>query len=308
MGFLKAAKTALAQPDREVRVAELRALNEAVKAKRQTPVNPVTTYIPPPKTDITPALINESLSVQPQNTATISSVQIHIPDGKITFYFQLNGPVASTLAINASTSLPCGSIGTDPQPDISIVPKNVEQGYGEQQTVIPDCLCFAVNMYNPNIINFYVSNEQGKMFSLTGSNKIIDIDKLDTSQTLALDLVPIPAGSQKRSTVSTTNYVPLKARAIFGIQCGQPCPFPYMRHVTGSDGGCACIFSEGTIVDKRGVSAPDMYTSVFSKEACEAITCLETGKPARFNPLSLSCMCVDPAYIESNPSAWKAGS
>ena len=315
--YLKEAKAALDNPDPKLGISQLRDLNERTINERQAPTEvasapisvdtAVPTFIPPPKTDITPQLIDQSLAIQEQNTATISSVVIHIPDGKITFYFQLNGIIADTLAVNASTSLLCGAIGLDSEPDISVVPKYVQQGQGAPQTIVADCLCVAVNMYNPNVINFFILNEQGKTFSLTGSNKILDIDKLDTSQPLALSLMPILPGTQKRDALNTANVVPLRSRQILGVPCGQSCPYGTIALAQSSDGDCFCVFNDNnkTNVLERGVSPPDMYTATMSKEACEGIICHDNGgKPAMFNPFSLTCWCVDATYVEDNPSGW----
>lgn len=58
----------------------------------------------PPSTDITPRLLNQPLTVQPQDTATVMPINLYFRRGHISFGVQLNGIVASTFELNASTS------------------------------------------------------------------------------------------------------------------------------------------------------------------------------------------------------------
>ncbi|RMZ85857.1 hypothetical protein DV737_g441, partial [Chaetothyriales sp. CBS 132003] len=329
-------EAALANPKCELRFSRLREIAKKAAAKRQASVTneptgasmkePRPSFIPPPKTDITPELINQSLSVQPQNTATISSVLIHIPQGVVTITFEMNGLMADSISVNASTSMMCGDIGCEPEPEIEIVPKVVGQEQGSNATAVADCLCIAVNMYNPNVINVYVLDRKGRVFSLASSNKIVNIDQLDLSQSVGLSLMPIPAGSQKREQGNQkreqgnqkreqgnqkreqgnqghlTNLIPLRTRQVLKVGCGKACPFAYMRHVVSADGHtCGCVFEHAgaaATMGQRGVVARGKEWVAMPKEECEAIKCVDKGDKAAavFNPFSKVCWCVEPDY------------
>ncbi|RMZ89602.1 hypothetical protein DV736_g3169, partial [Chaetothyriales sp. CBS 134916] len=302
-------EAALRKPKSELRISRLRAISKKAAAKRQASAaneptgasmdGPKPSFIPPPKTDITAELINQSLTVQPQNTATISSVLINIPQGVVTVTFQMNGMVANSISVNASTSMMCGAIGSEPEPEIEIVPKGVVQGQGSNETAVADCLCIAVNMYNPNVISVWVLDPQGRVFSLASSNKIVNIDQLDLSQSVALSLVPIPAGSQKREQATQaqlTNFIPLQTRQVLKVGCGKACPFAYMRHVVSADGHtCGCVYEHAGVatMGQRGVVTRGKYSATMSKEDCEAIWCDGNGgKAAMFNLFSMVCWCI----------------
>lgn len=225
------------------------------------------TYVPPPSTDITPQLIDQSLAVQPQNMATIASMFPHFAAGYVSVGIQLDSFVASTMMLNMSTDFPCDTIGNARQPGLEVRPKDIYNG--SAQVVIPDCSLVAVNMYKPTVINYWVQNRAGAVFSLVGSNKLVDIDKLNSTESVALILRAIPAGSEKPSD-------------------------PIKRDV--SDG--AVIVDRAHVI--RGFSAPDMHTATMSAEACRAITCNNGGQAAMFNPFTKTCACKDPVYIETD--------
>ncbi|EXJ94970.1 hypothetical protein A1O1_00088 [Capronia coronata CBS 617.96] len=268
----------------------------------------VPTFLPPANPDITPALLNESLTIQPQNTATIGSIIPYFRDNLLQVHMQLNGPVADTLVVNASASLPCGNIGTDPEPNLALVPKVVQQGLGEPQVVVADCLCIAVNMYNPNVVNYWIQKPDGSIYSLTGSNKVLDINKMVTNKSVALDLVALPSGTTKRNPEAMVQYVQPERRQIFRGPCDKPCPFYHMHQLKSSDGFCACMFNaadETINMATRDMTEPDAYNAKMTPEACAAMTCFNGGdRAAVFNPFSLTCWCISPSYLEVNPSAW----
>lgn len=273
----------------------------------------IPSFIPPPKQDITPELINQSLTVQPQNTATVSSIIPYFKDDVFRVFMQLNGLVAETLAVNASTLLPCGGIGlADPQPNLALVPKIVQQGQGEPQVVVADCQCIAINMYSPTVITYWIQKlGDGNVFSVVGSNKVTDIDKMDTSQGAALSLVTL-GSHNKRSLPNAMEYLQPVRRQIFSIQCDAPCPFYHMHQIKGGDGYCGCMFNEAEEqLRSRGIAEPDVHNAKMTPEACIAMTCFNSGgepRPAVFNPFSLTCWCTEQPYIESSPDAWSGSS
>lgn len=224
------------------------------------------TYIPPPSTDITPQLLDQSLNSQPQHKATVSSLMPHFPAGYIQVGIQLDSFVASTMMLNMSTDFPCGIIGKAAQPDLQIQPKDVYNA--SAQIIIPDCSLIAVNMYKSTVINYWVRNSAGAILSLVGSNKVVDIDRLNSTESVALVLRAIPAGSEqavgstKRDTIDGDDII---ERAL----------------------------------NARSFSAPDMHTATMSAEACAAIKCNNNGgQAAMYNPFTKTCACKDPVFVE----------
>ncbi|KAI1628574.1 hypothetical protein EDD37DRAFT_614729 [Exophiala viscosa] len=268
----------------------------------------IPTFIPPPKQTITPAVLNQSLTSQPQDNATVSSIIPYFQDDVLKIYLQLNGLVADLLEVNASASFPCGTIGFDPKPNLALVPKVVQQGQGQSQVVIADCQCIAVNVYTPTVINYWVQKQDGTIYSVVGSNEVLGIDKMDINQSTALSIVTLPVNATKRSISDTIQYVQPVKRQIFSIDCDKSCPFYHMHLIKGGDGYCGCMFNgadEEMHLAARGIVAPDVNTATMTEAACKAMTCFNNNNsPAVFNPFSRTCWCNTPAYIESNPSAW----
>lgn len=266
-------------------------------------------YLPPPKPDITPDLIEESLRLQPQNTATVSSVIPYFKDGIIKVFIQLNGPVAQTIVVNASVNLVCGTIGlTDPQPNVALVPLVVYEGQGTNQTVVADCQIIAVNMYNPQVITFWVQKiADGTLYSVISSNKVLDIDKMNPGLSTSLALVTLPH-VQKRSSAVLANLIAPEKRQIFAADCALACPFYHMHMIEGTDGYCGCMFNsadEEVDLYGRGLIEPNVHTAVMSAEACAGMRCFTEGnKAAVFNPFTGNCWCHTQPLIETNPSAW----
>lgn len=271
--------------------------------------DPEPSYIPPPKPDITPDLIAEALASQPQNTATVSTIIPYFNDGIFKVFIQLPGPVANTIVVNASVTLSCGSIGlVDPQPNVALVPKVVQEGQGANQTVIADCQVIAVNMYNPQVITYWVQKiADGTLYSVVSGNKVLDIDKMDTGQSVALALVTL-TGGQKRNLPQTFDLVAPGKRQIFAVHCALACPFYHMHMIQGTDGYCGCVFNSAeqeVELNARGIREPDVHTAIMTPEACAAMICFNEGnKPAAFNPFTRTCWCYTQPTIDSNPSAW----
>ncbi|KAK5324487.1 hypothetical protein LTR70_002934 [Exophiala xenobiotica] len=229
------------------------------------------TYVPPPKTDITPALLDQSLASQPQDTATIGWIMAHFQGGVLSFGAQLNGLVAATMTLNASTDLPCDGIGGQQQPDLEIRPKDVDNGTA--QTYIPDCQVVAVNMYNPDVINFWVLDKNGSIHSLVSSNKIINLGQLNSTSSTSLVLRAKQPGVAKRE--------------VSMHECS----------MAGHDIARRAL-------EKRGLSAPGPHTATMTAEACAAMKCINNGgDPAIFNPFTNTCWCRDPVYVGTDHSA-----
>lgn len=232
-------------------------------------LNPNVTYIPPPKTGQTGALLNQSLAYQPNNTATIISVMPHFQQGILSFTIQLNGFVAASLIVNASSSLPCDTIGLSPEPDLVILPQ-VQQG-ANASAVISDCDIIAVNMYNPEVVNYWVQTADGSIFALAGSNKVQALDKINTSASIAMVV--------RAATAQNWNGG-LAARER-GKQT------------------LAAALQKGQLLSRRAVTNANMHNAAMSAQACQAIQCTQNGgKPAVYNPFTRVCGCKDPAQVE----------
>jgi hypothetical protein len=290
---------------------ELRLSSQVNNEKRQTNTSTFSTsldpaaptFIPPPKTDVTPELINQSISSQPDNTGLVTGVFPVFGDGIMTFLIQLVGPVAPILPINSSTSFPCGAIGKGPDPKIVVGPKYVQDG--TQQTIIADCMVIAVNMYTPTVITYFVMNTEGEVFSLVGSIKVQDLDKINPAAPIALSLQSSSTWD-KRSINSPANITIPKRHQIHQIECGVKCT-DSGYFITGLDDFCGCMqFDDsGSLNVRSGISAPDMTEATMSAKACAAMTCINNGgKPAVFNPFSLTCWCVDQTYVEDIQGGW----
>jgi hypothetical protein len=270
-------------------------------------------FIPPPKQDITPELINQSLTVQPQNSAVVSSVIPHLADEVLTFLVQLDGVVASTLSMNASTIFPCGSIGADPQPNIMLVPKYVKDG--TQQTIIANCRCIAVSMFVPKVLTYWIQKIDGTIYSLVGPSLISHIDKIDTGSPIALSLLPtLDNAITPRDIASTKIVAPTRRQVFKSVVCDRKCPEgmePIPGNLTKVPPECGCLAKPGQSlkVKPRALKQPDAYTATMTEEVCKAMQCMNNGdKPAMHNPFSMTCWCPDPVIIEDNPSAWTGGS
>lgn len=171
---------------------EAHAASQAAKDLRRRDIDPSIkdanfSYIPPPKTDITPELLAESLAVQPQNTATVVYAIPYFAQGVISLGCQMEGFIASTMILNASTEIPCDGIDTiRPVPNVELRPKEINNG--NTTASIPECSIIAVNMYDPNVLTYWIQDPTGAIFSTTGSNKVVQIDQLNTTASTALIL------------------------------------------------------------------------------------------------------------------------
>jgi hypothetical protein len=273
--------------------------------------DPVPTFIPPPKTDDTQALIDQALTAQPQNNALISSAIPYFLDGVIRVYLQLTGPVPYTLPVNCTTSFPCGGIGgPDPQPNLAMVPLVVNAGQGAPQTVVANCELIGINIYKQPIINYWIQDlDDGNVWSVIGNNVVVDINKMNTTQSTALTLTTQTSTNQKRAE-NNMEYAYLDKRQMWGVNCNAACPFNFMTKLRGTDGHCGCIFEGPSDINKRDFIQPDNMNAKMTEASCAAMTCLTGGspRPALYNPFHQTCWCISAPKIESNPNAWTPSS
>ena len=286
--------------------------NSSTASPTQTATDTVVpTFVPPPKEDLTPELLNQSLSTQHQNTAKVASVIAHLADEVITVLVQLDGIVANLIAMNASTTFPCGSIGSKPEPNIMLVPKHVQGG--TQQTIIANCRCIAVNQLEPDLINWWVLNQlDGSLLSLAGKAEVTDIDKIDTGAPIALSMFAGSVSPSKREDVASANIIELPRRQVLKADiCDRRCPAgmkPIPGDLLKNPPQCGCLAQEPREFPKlamRGLSTPGPYTAVMDEAACIAMKCTNNNdKPAMWNPFDMQCWCAGPTFLEHNENAW----
>ena len=226
------------------------------------------TFIPPPKTDLTPALIQESLNQQTQQTADIISATPYFMDGTIVFGVQLQGgPVVTIIYMNASTTIPCGTIGADPEPGLIVVPFNVVNGTA--QIMVNTCLVIAVNIYKPTIITFWVQKSDGDLFSVSSDAKIHDLDKINTTLPAFADILTTDTPFTRRDGTMPT------------IKLAKP-----------------------QALGARDLEEINPYTTLMTKEACAAMFCKSNnGTQALYNPFMRTCYCQTLQYAQVNPNS-----
>ena len=226
----------------------------------------IATFVPPPKTDITPALIQQSMNQQPQSTATIISAIPYFKVGTIIFGIQLaGGPVVGIIAMNASTTIPCGTIGSSPGPSLVVVPHTVTNG--TTQITLPDCLVIAVNMYTPEVITFWVQRPDSSVFSVSSDNKLHDLERINTTVPAFADILTTDTNYTKRDWELPTIKV-----------------------------------EEPVELAARGLQEINAYTAIMSSKSCAAMTCNSNKGPALYNPFLRTCYCQTIEYAEVNPS------
>ena len=226
------------------------------------------TFIPPPKTDLTPALIQESLMQQPQQTADIISATPYFMDGTIVFGVQLEGgPVVTIIYMNASTTIPCGTIGADPEPGLVVVPFNVVNG--TEQVMVNTCLVIAVNIYQPKVITFWVQKPSGDLYSLSSDAKIHDLNKINTNLPAFADILTTDTPFTRRNGMIPT--ITLAKPDALGV---------------------------------RDLVEINPYTTVMTKGACDAMFCKSNnGSHALYNPFLRTCYCQTLQYAQVNPNS-----
>lgn len=283
--------------------------------KRQEPTSTVSsllttdpatpTFVPPPKTDITPELMNQSLNSQAQNEAIADSVIPDFINGNLTFMVQMDGIVAARIPINASIYLPCGGIGKTDNVDIMIVPKYVNDG--TNQTTVADCMVIAINMYTPDIYTYWVRTADGETISVTGTNRIHDINQIYTGGPLELRLHASTDSSKRSVSMREPEDCSVsKLIQIFPTDCREGCSKSSKTFIQGIEDFCGCL--ERTKQEKwntRGLYAPDVGDATMSAEACAAMRCINNNnQPAIYNQFTRTCWCQDPTYVEEISNGW----
>jgi hypothetical protein len=205
-------------------------------------------------------LIHQATEKIAQQNATIYAVQPYFLDSVISFHVQLSG-AANGFALNASTTIAAGSVGTDPEPNLVLVPKNMKLSIPKsaEQTA----LIIAVIFNSDDTIAYHAQLGNGTVVKLYGDKYVHDIDLIDPSEAPSLSIL-------------TSHAISLLERdSIFRYEeVGSPLPAVPVKTA------------------KRGIEGPSLHTATFSDDPCQSITCLNNeGKPAMFNPFLNSCYC-----------------
>lgn len=240
------------------------------------------TFIPPPKTDITPALIQQSLSQQPQTLGQISGVQPFFRDGVIQFTMNLVGSAGSSgLLMNASTKIPASSIGNNNEPSLIIVPGTVKNGTEIVTTEFATII--AMNMYSKDYLTYWVLLNNGTIVSLLSDCKVHDVDRINPS-TSGVSVMASSFTGKKRDAKSASATATHNDADDITRRASSQAP---------GDAG----------VTKRGIVDVDAYNTKMTQEACEAMQCTIDDEKALWNPFTRSCYCeTSPSYWTVNPS------
>lgn len=198
-------------------------------------------------------------------------MQPYFLDGVISFHVQLAGAPGG-FNLNASTTIAAGSIGTDPEPNLVLVPKNMKSRVPKaaQETV----MIIAVTFNSDDTIAYHVQLNTGTVVKLYGDKYVHDIDLIDPSAPPSLSIFTSHSLSHlKRDAWDQyeEEHAPMRAAPI--------------------------------TIAKRGIESISSYTATFSEETCQSIRCLGNGgQPAMFNPFMSSCYCKTLAPPENSLS------
>ena len=261
----------------QVRQANTTISNNATDTSSESPA--ATSFIPPPKTDITPALIQQSLSEQPQTLGQISAVRPYFLDGMIQFTMNLVGPAGSNgMLMNASTNIPASTVGDNNEPSLIIVPETVDNG--TEIVTMETATIIAINMYSNEYLTYWVLLNNGKLVSLLSDCQVHDIDRINPN-TAALSIIPSPY-TNKRDTLSVSATASqnmadeISRRAAHGAS---------------------------PELNKRGLAGVNNYNTKMTQESCASMKCTLDGESPLWNMFTANCYCnTTPAYWTVNPS------
>lgn len=224
----------------------------------------VPTYLPPAPTDATPVIVQFALASQPQDNAMIVGAIPHFDLGYISFNVQFLGQVAGAVTLNASTTIPRGSIGMVTAPNITVVPQTTIGG--SPQVTLETALIIAVNMISSSKIAYWVQLDSGEIIKVIGDNLVHDIDLIDPTASIQLTFLttttatsPSSASANKDKKKSRAlgpaagharvRFPATKLRQVVARDCRQQCPSGTVAFET-SRGHCGCEeLSAGVIRD-----------------------------------------------------------
>ena len=255
-----------------LRTRQVARTSSSQNATSVAPESPaITTFIPPPNTDITPALIQQSLSQQPQTLGQISAVQPFFHDSVIQFTMNLAGSAGSVgMLMNASTKIPASTIGSTNEPSLIIVPESVKNG--TEIVTTETATIIAANMYDPEYINFWVMLKNGTLVPLLSDCKVHDIDRIDPT-TARLAIMPSPFKKKDTRVITSFNRAgEISRRAAPDIS-------------------------------KRGLEDVNAYNTKMTQASCKSMKCTVDGESPLWNMFTANCYCeTSRPYWTVNPS------
>jgi len=220
---------------------------------------------------LTPALIQQATHQVVEQNASVYAVQPYFLHDVISFQVQLAGAPGG-FNLNASTIIAAGSIGTDPQPNLVLVPKNMRSRV--PKAAEETAMIIAVTFNTDDSIAYYVQLFNGKVVKLYGDKFVHDIDLIEANAPPALALLTSHTLSHlKRDVWDQYEEATLPTQAA------------------------------PMAITKRDMESISSSTATFLEETCRSISCLGNGgQPAMFNPFLKSCYCkkLTPPKTSSN--------
>ena len=135
---------------------------------------------------VTPVLIHQATDQIVQHNANVYSVQPYFLDDVISFHVQLAG-APEGFNLNASTTIAAGSIGTDPEPNLVLVPKNMKTRV--PKAAEETALIIAITFDPGDSITYHVQTSNGTVIKLHGDKYVHDIDLIDPSAPPSLSIL-----------------------------------------------------------------------------------------------------------------------
>lgn len=204
-----------------------------------------------------------------QQNASVYSVQPYFLDGVISFRVQLFN-VSEGFNLNASTTIAADSIGSDPEPNLVLVPQNMKSRV--LKSAEETAMIVAITFNSDDTIAYYVQLNNGTIVKLYGDKYVHHIDLIDPNGPAILSIIP-------SHTISHSK------RDTWHWYEGETASMPAVPSTRAA----------------RGIEGVSSHTAIFSEGTCSSMTCLRNGgKPAMFNPFLKTCYCQTLAAPESS--------
>ena len=191
------------------------------------------------------------------------SVQPYFLDDVISFHVQLAG-APDGFKLNASTTIAAGGIGTDPELNLILMPKNMKTRV--PRAAEETALIIAVTFEPGDSIMYHVQVSNGTVVKLHGDKYVHDIDLIDPSAPPSLSILT----SHSLSHVKRDAWIQ-------------------------DEGADPPMRAASLTMTKRGIEGISSYTATLSEETCRSITCRNNGgERPFFNPYLKTCYCKKP--------------
>lgn len=182
-------------------------------------------------------------------------------EGVISFLIELAGS-PSGFNLNASTIIAADGIGTDPDPGVVLMPKNMQTR--APKSAEETALIIAATFNTDDTIAYHVQLNSGKIVMLHGDKYVHNIDLID------------PNSPPNLSILTTHALAHFKRDAADSYEQDTP-----------------PLRSESVIMAERGIEGRTFDTAKFSQDYCSWLRCGRhgEGKPATYNPIIDDCWC-----------------